>query len=484
MVSDDAARRLHPATVVLSVIRGAPSTLLGLPAILAVTSDFNLLYVVGLAIVATLVAGFFRWLAWRRFTYQLTDDAVVIESGLLSRNRRTIPFDRVQDVDIEQQLLARIFGLAKVSLETGGAGKDEGALDSVSLAEAQRLRGVIRQRAAGVHVEEAAGEGAEPVAQDSRVLFAMPFPRVLLWGLFNFSLVWLAVIFGALQYVDDWLPFDMWDWSRWARSEDPREVAAHLAVSAWISLALAFAVLGVIAGVVRTVLRDFGFTLTDEGGRYRRVRGLVTHTEAVIALKRVQLALIESGWVRRALGWSGLRLQTLGGSGDASGRQEVAPFARDGEVDGLLTPLGWARPDPAELHQVSRGHIWRALARLVGVPLVAVLIGSFFLLPVLFALILLVPILAVALLKRRFHRYGLPGETLFVQRGVLSRQMWIVPVRNVQAVSIRRSWLQRRLGTASVLPDTAGAGALSDPTVHDIRHADAWALAGELRARR
>lgn len=484
-MSDDAARRLHPATVVLSIIRGAPSTLLGLPAILAFTSDFNLLYVIGLAIVATLVAGFFRWLAWRRFTYQLTGDAVVIESGLLSRNRRTIPFDRVQDVDIEQQLLARIFGLAKVSLETGSAGKDEGALDSVSLAEAHRLRGVIRQRAAVAHAEEAAIEGVKPAPPvEGHVLFAMPFPRVLLWGLFNFSLVWLAVIFGALQYVEDWLPFDMWDWSRWAGEADPREVAAHLAVSAWVSLALLFAVLGVIAGVVRTVLRDFGFTLTDEGGRYRRVRGLVTHTEAVIALKRVQLALIESGWVRRALGWSGLRLQTLGGSGDASGRQEVAPFARDGEVDALLDPLGWARPDSGELRQVSRGHVWRALVRLVGVPLVAILIGSVFLLPLLFALVLLVPIMAVALLRRRYHRYGLPGETLYVQRGVLSRQMWIVPVRNVQAVSIRRSWLQRRLGTASVLPDTAGAGALSDPTVHDIRHGDAWALAGELRARR
>jgi putative membrane protein len=240
----------------------------------------------------------------------------------------------------------------------------------------------------------------------------------------------------------------------------------------------------VVAGVVRTVLRDFGFTLTDEGGRYRRVRGLVTHTEAVIALKRVQLALIESGWIRRALGWSGLRLQTLGGSDDKSGRQEVAPFARDDEVDRLLAPLNWARPDPAELRQVSRRHVWRTLVRAVGVPLVAILIGSVFLLPVLFALILLVPIVTVALLKRRYHRYGLPGDTLYVQRGVLSRQMWIVPVRNVQAVSIRRSWLQRRLGTASVLPDTAGAGALNDPTVHDIRLGDAWALAAELRIRR
>ncbi|WP_182466816.1 PH domain-containing protein [Sphingomonas gilva] len=484
-MSGDAPRRLHPATVLTSIIRGAPSTLLGLPAILAVTSDFNLLYVIGLAIVATLVAGFVRYLAWRRFTYALTGDAVVIESGLLSRNRRTIPFDRVQDVDIEQQLLARIFGLAKVSLETGGAGKDEGALDSVSLAEAHRLRGVIRGRAAAAHHAEAAAAGEEaPAPVEGQVLFAMPFPRVLLWGLFNFSLVWLAVIFGALQYVDDFVSFDVWDWLSENGDAEAREIAAGLAVGAWVSLALLFAALGVVAGVVRTVLRDFGFTLTDEGGRFRRVRGLVTHTEAVIALKRVQLALVENGLVRRTLGWSGLKLQTLGGSGDASGRQEAAPFARDAEIDALLAPLGWARPDPAELRQVSRGHVWRALARLVGLPLVAILIGGIFLPPVLFALTLLAPLLAVAMLRRRFHRYGLPGDRLFVQRGVLTRQMWIVPVRNVQAVSIRRSWLQRRLGTASVLPDTAGAGVLSDPTVHDIRLGDAWALAGELRTRR
>lgn len=466
------------------MIRGAPSTLLGLPAIVAFTSDFALLHVVALAGAATLAAGFFHWLAWRRFSYALTDDAVVIESGLLSRNRRTIPFDRVQDVDIEQRLLARIFGLARVSLETGSAGKDEGALDSVSLAEAQRLRGVIRQRAAGVPVEDAVGEGAEPVPQTGRVLFAMAFPRVLLWGLFNFSLVWLAVIFGVLQYVDDWLPFGWRDWSRWAGAADPREVASQLAVSGWLSLALLFAVLGVAAGVVRTVLRDFGFTLTDEGGRYRRVRGLVTHTEAVIALSRVQLALIESGWVRRALGWSGLRLQTLGGSGDAGGRQEVAPFARDSEVAAVLAPLGLARPDPAGLRQVSRGHVWRALVRVVGVPLVVILIGSILVPPVLFALILLAPMTAVALLRRRCHRYALSADTLFVQRGVTGRQTWIVPIRNVQAVAIRRSWLQRRLSIASILPDTAGAGMLGDPTVHDIREADAWALAGQLGALR
>ncbi|MES2754785.1 MAG: PH domain-containing protein, partial [Pseudomonadota bacterium] len=72
---------------------------------------------------------------------------------------------------------------------------------------------------------------------------------------------------------------------------------------------------------------------------------------------------------------------------------------------------------------------------------------------------------------------------LYVERGVLKRQTWIVPVAKVQAVSLRRSWLQRRLGTASVLADTAGAGGFSNPMIEDIRLGDAWALAGTLRMR-
>ncbi|WP_033919328.1 PH domain-containing protein [Sphingomonas sp. 37zxx] len=477
VLTPDAPRRLHPGTVLLGMLRQAPSTLLGLPAILAVTSEFPWGYVVGMALAATLVTGLFKWLAWRRFTYTLTGDSVVIESGLLSRNRRTIPFERVLDVDIERNLLARVFGLAKVKLETGGSGEDEGELDSVSLGEAHRLREVIRRR--GVAVDPTPVVSAEA----SPIVFAMGVPRVLLWGLFNFSLVWLGVMFGALQYFDDWLGFDYTKGSFWRQMFSRAGMTAGWTPSAWIAAAGVILPLGVIAGLIRTGLRDFGFTVRDEDGRYRRSRGLLTHSEVVIALRRVQLAVIDTGWVRRRLGWSRLKLQTMGGEGEA-GTPEVAPFARDAEVDRLLEPLGMVRADPAELTRVSRGHVWRAALRHVGLPAVAIGIGGFVALPVLAAMPLLVPVLAVALLRRRYHRYGLSGDTLFVQRGVLARKQWIVPVHNVQVVTISRSWLQRRLGVATLNPDSAGGAILDGPSVRDIRVADAWALAAALRERR
>src|SRR3546814_15612246 len=79
------------------------------------------------------------------------------------------------------------------------------------------------------------------------------------------------------------------------------------------------------------------------------------------------------------------------------------------------------------------------------------------------------PLVAVALLERRFHRYGLLSDLLFVRRGVWRQQLWIVPVAKVQSLRLSRSWLQRRLGLATLAVATAGAPALKGPPTVDVR---------------
>lgn len=493
------ARRLHPGTIALNVIRGAPGLVFGVPAFLTFARDFDLWLGGLIALGLAAVVGVFQFLSWRRFTYELTDDAVVIQSGVLSRNRRTIPFDRVQDVDIERKLLARLFGLARVNLETGGAGENEGALDSVSMAEAERLRGVIRRRAAQAHAEPVTDVGGEaPVAaveQDAPVLFSMSLGRVLYSGLFRFSLVWLAVIGGAFQYLDDWVPWGNIEVDDLRSRAEAASATAEAAFVAGVTLSVIFVLflLGVVAGVLRTLLREYGFTLTDEGGRYRRVRGLLTRTEAVVALRRVQLAVVENGFVMRLLGWAGLKLQTLGsGQKGEGGRQDVVPFGRAEDIDRVLGPLNLERADDEVLVRVSTMHVWRMVITRVGwmlLPIAALVIARANLaeaavfLAVLMGLfiVLLLPVAIVAMLQRGHHRYGLIGRTFHVQRGVLGQKRWIVPARNIQAITVRRTWLQRRLGTASVHSDTAGASMIATPSVEDVRPGEAWALVDAIR---
>ena len=82
------------------------------------------------------------FLRWLNLEYRVGADELRIDSGFLSRTSRAIPFDRVTDVDLEQGPLHRLFGLAKVKLETGasaGGKEEEGVLHTISLARAEAL---------------------------------------------------------------------------------------------------------------------------------------------------------------------------------------------------------------------------------------------------------------------------------------------------------------------------------------------------------
>jgi putative membrane protein len=483
-----ADRRVHPGTVILRALKGAPQTLVAAPAALSFISGGGLWRAAAVAAALAAVGILAQALTWWRFRYGVGAGEIVIESGILHRNRRSIPFERVQDVDIERGPLARIFGLAKVRIETGAGGKDEGLLDSVTVAEADRLRATVRAwregEGAPAAIHDPATEAAAPAVPQARLLFAMALPRVLLFGLFNFSLAFIAGAFALLQTFDEILPFDIYDPARWVGlvgDNLPQRFTAG-AIAAVLVLAL---ILGVIAGLVSTVSRDFGYRLSIEGGRFRRERGLLTRSEAVIARARIQIARLETGPIRRAFGWFGLSFQTLGAASDGSGRQVAAPFARQDELDPILAETRPLRlPQEAALTMVSQRHILRALLRNLLPPLAAILWGAVFWRPALFFLALL-PLLAItSALERRFHRYALDGDMLFIAKGVLRQRLWIIPLRNAQAISVARSWLQRRLGIATLAIDTAGAPGRDAPRIVDIDRETARGLAAAIAAAR
>lgn len=472
-------RRLHPATILIGALPKGPSLLFGIAPLYAAVSSGGLLLlaaILALVLVAAAVSG---WFKWRMFTYRIADREVVIADGLIRKSRRSIPFDRIQDVSIERKPLARLFGLAHVRIETGGGAADEASLNSVSLAEAHRLRAVLRGGAAAVAEPGDAPRPAHHVEPEREVVFAMSVGRVLTMGAFAFSLVWVGVLFAVLNQLGDLIDFD------WREVRDIAGVAQHQAAAlvtpVFAALALVAAlILGAVSGIVRTMLVEYGFRVERDGDRLRRTRGLATRTEVVVALRRVQLALIERGMLSGRLGWSGLKLQTLGGSDDVGGRQSIAPFARDAEVDGLLAVAGYPRFDPLPLRPVAFGHVVRASVFRGGLPLIAVCVGAFFLPLVAFALLLVPVPVVLALMARRRHRYAIIGDTVQVMRGVLRKEAWIVPLANIQAVSITRSPLQRLLGIATVRIGTAGARGVARPHVVDLAVEDAEALAAAL----
>jgi putative membrane protein len=119
----------------------------------------------GIAAVA-LVAFGYAALAWRMTAYAVDDDAVRLRKGVLFRQQRHARLDRLQAVDIRQPLLARLFGLAELTLEVAGGSGSAVAIGFLKEEDAQLLRADLLARAAGVKARRAAVPDEPVVAAD------------------------------------------------------------------------------------------------------------------------------------------------------------------------------------------------------------------------------------------------------------------------------------------------------------------------------
>jgi putative membrane protein len=466
-------RRLHPIIPVITLIKQLPEMFVPMVGVVALARDEGLgalLLAVG-GLLAVFLA--FRVWAWWRFTYTLLPHEMYIESGIVSRNRRSIPWDRVQDVEIERGPVARVLGLAKVKLETGGSGGDEGLLDSIALSDALALRDEVRARR-GIAVSTSEQESAaEPP------VFKMTVPRILQAGLFNFSVVWLAIIAGTFQFFGDLLPWSFNDVEDWIGVHE--EEIWGLVSPVTIALALGlFLVLGTVAGVIQMFVRNYGFTLSLEGRTLRRVRGLLTRSEVAIPLRRIQAARTAAHWLMRRYGLSRVDVQTMAGA-SSGGVQELAPLANASEAARLLAIAGrFERIAPECFLAVAPVHRWYD-AQIRTLPLALIVVAAGFVsAPIWWGLVFVGLLGIVHVIGARPHGFRLEGDTLHVRDGWFSQDHWLLPLANIQSVSLRRGPLQRRLDLATVAVDSAG-GQAGGLRIRNLAVNDARALAAVLR---
>ena len=104
-------------------------------------------------IAGALLAWLFAWLRYYFYKYELTDDTDKAERGIIWKRYISIPYNRIQNVDIHRGILARIFGLSDLQIHTAGYGAagargqgSEGRLPGLSKHEAEELRDELIRR--------------------------------------------------------------------------------------------------------------------------------------------------------------------------------------------------------------------------------------------------------------------------------------------------------------------------------------------------
>ncbi|MEP7349195.1 MAG: PH domain-containing protein [Sphingorhabdus sp.] len=452
--------RLHVLGLLVGFVTGLPQLVFPVvAAVFGVRSADNPVLVPIIILVALFFSVFFRWLAWMRFHYYVGDYDIRIEKGILSRNARSIPYERIQDVSLEQKPLARIMGLAEVKFETGGGAGEDAKLSFVAVAEAERLRELVRVRKSGTEIADEADDDAA----ETPPVFAMNARRVFILGLFSFSLFIFAVLGGAAQQLDFLLPFDFWDLSAWVGIAEERGVnvdringvslAARMILTSVALAALLF--IGFASGVFRTTLREYGFRLDRTAKGFRRRRGLLTLTDVVMPIHRVQAAIIQTGPLRKIWGWHALKFVSLAQDSKEESNYVAAPLATLDEIWPIATAAMIDAPDTGIAFRKGEGGWWLSgfvgLALLVFVVMASIMVfAEAPLRQAANVLWLLLPFGFLIWFNRRNYRDAIDDRQLYVRNGWWQQNLTIAPQIKLQTIEISQGPIARRQGLASL----------------------------------
>ncbi len=462
------AHRLHPLTVLLEVARVLGRVAWFFVVLLAVSSLGGrrsdpgtwIFLLAGSGVLVALA----RYLSLR---YWVEGGTLVIRSGLLARQVRTIPLDRIQNVELRQNALHQLAGVVDFRIETAAGPEAEAHLAVLSAGEARRLK-----------AELLSGRADAPSGADAPVGVvvwqASLRDLVVLGATSNRAGAILGAVAGLLFFLGRELPRSFEAFRR-ALFEAIGVVSPAFAVAVLLGATL---VLGWLLSIALAVVGSFGFQLTREpDGRLRRRYGLVSRVEAVVNPARIQLLGLSSSWLRRRLGLWEVAAHTAGSAfeGARGGSALLCPLLRERDMAVFCRDL---RPgldlDAVEWRPVSPATIRRGFVR--GLVLAAFAASAAALAFGPWGWTTLAAFVPAAwLFALRRHRVlahaRLSGH-LLARDGVFHRRIAVVPEGKIQWVGVEQSPFQRRLRIASLTVATAAGAA----HVVDLDEAEAAAL--------
>ncbi len=455
-----APRRMHPAGILIEALRSLRE--MAIPLVIAIVvgagagagSSRGLIYGV-LGLVLVIVTGLVRW--WTT-SWSLDANALHLRSGLLSRDEKVIPRERISSLDTTQGPLQRLFGVLELRVQTPGGGRHaEIALRAVTRRDAETLR-----RALGHAAEAAPTPDAQlRLTPGSLLVAALTAPQlgVLLPIAGGIAAAGQDALGNVSSQTFDGLPDTAGQWLL---------VAGGVVALAWLLS---------IAGAVVTFA---GFEVVRDGDRLRTRSGLFARRAATLPLSRVQGVRVVEGLLREPFGLATLRVETAGYAGQGAVTQTLFPLVRRRDaaavIDRLVPALaGSLEPLEPAPRRALRSYLAgpSLLAAVVAIAVAILLPGAWLAIPV-------VLLLAAGLGERRHRAAGwrLDDGRIVLRSRHIARSTLVAGTRRLQEHGTRQTPLQRRRNLADV---AVAVGSRRRARVRHLEASTAYRLLGLLR---
>lgn len=317
---------------------------------LAVIAIFNgkekgyFLVLAGVVLVMAIVMGYLKYLNFTYFVDEGTRE-LIVRKGILNKTRIAIPLNKIQQVNINQNLLQRLLKVYALEVDTAGSSKTEVKIKAMSQAHANALE----QRL--LH-DKTVTENETDAVSDGTKSKKAPFVRISFMSLLKTGItsnyirsfgILLAFFMSTWQHLDDLLTYS---------NTDKEFLDTYLSMEFLVrSMAIIIGVvlfLILVVNLGRTILRFFDFKVTKEENALLLSHGLINTRNTIIRPERVQIITIGRNFFQKKFDITDLKIKQasdLEASNERQKMQMEIPGLNSNEKDALLNFLLDSMPE-------------------------------------------------------------------------------------------------------------------------------------------
>lgn len=415
------------------------------------------------------------WINYWFFKFYIEEEQkLIIEKGLLRKQKLSIPLRNIQAVHLKQTWLHRLLNLTELLIDSPGTNSAETkiTLNNEQAAELKSYIFDLKGQAENEQEAEATPR-AQPDTpyQEETLLFGLDPIDLIKLGFsanhFRAFLILIAFAYGFLQNIRQ-------------ASETYYSDASHKLFELFfgntmkgiVMVGLIVVLISILISFIRVIMRYANFRITKRYNGFSVRTGMIEIKEKVISLKKIQYVKWSANWLREKMHLYELQFVAIGEVEKEDMKVKI-PVTQTEYLYPLIANYGMPLKGSDNVIRVSKKYFLFKLIRFVLIP-AFILIGlSFWEISFLWGLFILVYFAIGYRLFLRKAALFLDDDIIQISKGNFGVEEYLLKWRKIQSVQIKQTIYQRRHELATIVFSTA-TGKTAMPF---IRLSDAQVLA-------
>lgn len=438
--------------------------------------SFHLIWI-GLVVVSVLVF-IMAVLSYYRFHFRLENNELIIQKGVFKKSKLNIPFERIQTVNFEQNIILQVLQRFKVEIDTAGSSKKEFSFDALDVDVAKQLRQLILERkniksnlvideeGEIFHEEKIDDNYFEEEPYEENILALNP-GQLLKIGLTENHLkagIWLIAVVGYLLSTVSEAGFNIEEkiseYSFWQN--------LNPSIALFFSIIPTLLVFLIGISVVRTFLKyfDLKFNRVDNG--FKIFSGLLNRKEYSAPDNKIQKFAYGDSPLRRIFGVFVIWLKQARSTNSDKNKSISIPVVSKDQINKTLSFLYGQEMEKEQYEfPISYHFLVIRLLYFVFLPGIVIITSSYFFPEfylLYFGIAYIVYFTGSVYVQYKKARYLFNDFFIKRKRGIYGNYYEILPWYKVQVVEVKQSIYQRRKKLATLYLYSA-AGEISIPFI-------------------